>query len=146
VAKKTTGVPAKANEKNIYITFICVGLLAWFPLSSLMLNIFDLLAQWVPNPKLLGVVQLSNLVSIILCGLIVLGMVRSKAIYQFTNEVFMELGKVSWPIKKGTGISQWEKYREIRESTIVVIVSIAALAVFISIVDIVFQTMVRIIF
>lgn len=146
MAIQSTNSTLKANRKNIYITFICIGVVAWFPLSSLMFNIFDLLSAWVPNPKLLGMIEVSNLVALMISGLIVYGLINSKGIYAFTNDVFVELGKVSWPVKKGTGISAWEKFREIRESTLVVIVSIAALGMIIGGMDVVFQLLVKMIF
>jgi preprotein translocase subunit SecE len=146
VAIQSTKGTLNANKKNIYITFISIGVVAWFPISSLMFNIFDLVSTWVPNPKLLGTFELSNLVSAAISALIVMGLVQSKAIYAFTNDVFVELGKVSWPIKKGTGISWWEKFREIRESTMVVILSIAALGIIIGAMDMIFQVLVKIVF
>jgi len=146
VANQSTKTQVRTNKKNIYITFICVGVILWFPLSSLMFNIFDLFSTWIPNPKILGIVELSNLVSIILSGLIVYAMIKSESIYQFSNDVYTELGKVSWPIKKGTGISNWEKFREIRESTAVVIISIIAMALLIGVMDMIFQALVKIVF
>jgi len=146
VANQSTKPQVRTNKKNIYITFICVGVILWFPLSTLMLNLFDLFSTWIPNPKILGVVELSNLVSILVSGLIVYAMIKSESIYQFTNDVYTELGKVSWPIKKGTGISNWEKFRELRESTAVVIVSIIAMALVIGVMDMVFQSIVRVVF
>lgn len=142
----TTNKPSKINEKNIYLTFILVGAIAWFPLSSLMFNIFDLIERWIPNPKVFGIVQLSNLIAMIISILIILGLSRSKAIYHFTNEVFIELGKVSWPVKQGTGVSRWEKFREIRESTLVVLLSIFILGTAIALMDKIFELIVRIIF
>ena len=146
MANQSTKPQVRTNKKNIYITFICVGVILWFPLSTLMLNLFDLFSTWIPNPKILGVVELSNLVSILVSGLIVYAMIKSESIYQFTNDVYTELGKVSWPIKKGTGISNWEKFRELRESTAVVIVSIIAMALVIGVMDMVFQSIVRVVF
>ena len=146
MANQSTKTQVRTNKKNIYITFICVGVILWFPLSSLMFNIFDLFSTWIPNPKILGIVELSNLVSIILSGLIVYAMIKSESIYQFSNDVYTELGKVSWPIKKGTGISNWEKFREIRESTAVVIISIIAMALLIGVMDMIFQALVKIVF
>ena len=146
MAIQSTKSTLNANKKNIYITFIVVGLVAWFPISSLMYNVFDLISTWVPNPKLLGVIQLSNLVTTCLAGLIVLGLVKSNSIYEFTNDVFVELAKVSWPVKKGTGVPLWEKFREIRESTLVVLFSIAALGIIVGAMDMVFQLLVKTIF
>ena len=146
MANQSTKTQVRTNKKNIYITFICVGVILWFPLSTLMLNIFDLFSTWIPNPKILGVIELSNLVSILISGLIVYAMIKSESVYQFTNDVYTELGKVSWPIKKGTGVSNWEKFREIRESTAVVIVSIIAMALVIGVMDMVFQALVKVVF
>jgi len=146
VAINSTKNPAKVNYKNIVITFVCVGILAWFPLSTLMLNIFDLLADWVPNPKILGIVEVSNLVSILLCVLVVVGLVKNEGAYNFTNEVFIELGKVSWPIKKGTGIPFFEKIRQLRESTMVVLISIVLLSIVIAGIDLVLQFFMKVIF
>jgi len=137
---------SKANKKNIYITFICVGVIAWFPLSSLMYSVFDLFGGWIPNTRVLGVVELSNLVAMLISALIVFGLTRSESVYIFTNEVFMELSKVSWPIKQGTGITRWEKFRELRESTIVVMLGLLILSVIVGVIDFVFQTIVKIIF
>ena len=146
MAINSTKNPAKVNYKNIVRTFVCVGILAWFPLSTLMYNIFDLLADWVSNPKILGVVELSNLVSIVMCALIVIGLVKNQGSYNFTNEVFIELGKVSWPVKKGTGVPFFEKIRQLRESTLVVLVSIVLLSVVIAGIDIVLQFSMKVIF
>jgi len=137
---------AKANKKNIYITYICVGVIAWFPLSSLMYGTFDLFGGWLQNPRIFGMVELSNLVAMIFSGLIVFGLIKSESVYQFTNEVFMELSKVSWPIKQGTGVTRWEKFRELRESTIVVLVGLLVLAVIVGVIDFVFQTIIKLIF
>ena len=142
----TTKSTGNVHQKGIYIAFIVVGLLAWFPLSSLMYTIFDWIATWVSNPKLLGVVQMSNLIAIGVSALIVIGLVRSESIYNFTNEVFVELGKVSWPVKKGTGISAWEKFRDLRESTLVVLFSIVILSAAIGAIDLVLGFFVKIIF
>ena len=146
MAIQSTKSTLNVNRKNIYITFVLVGLVAWFPLSTLMYNVFDLISGAIPNPKLLGVIQLSNLVSACIAALIVFGLMQSKSIYEFTNDVFVELGKVSWPVKKGTGVPVWEKFREIRESTLVVILSIAVLGIIVGGMDMVFQLLVKAIF
>lgn len=146
MAKETPKVQTDVNKKNIYITFIIAGVIAWFPLSSLMLNLFNLLSQWVPNPKVLGIIEVSNLVAAAVCAGAVYLMVKSEGVYQFTNEVFTELGKVSWPVKKGTGVSTWEKFRELRESTLVVLVSIVLLSVVVGVLDTVYQLIMKAIF
>ena len=51
---------------------------------------------------------------------------------KFINEVKLELTKVSWPTR-----------RELINSTIVVIVSVAILAIFISICDLVWSTIIN---
>ncbi|MCP5461863.1 MAG: preprotein translocase subunit SecE [bacterium] len=142
----TTKSSANVHQKSIYITFIVVGMLAWFPVSSLMYTVFDWISAWVPNPKLFHVIEVSNLLAIGISVLIVLGMIRSENIYNFTNEVFIELGKVSWPIKQGTGISNWEKFRDLRESTLVVLFSIVVMSAVITLMDFIFGFFVKIIF
>jgi len=146
VAKEVTKNPANANDKNIKLTFVVAAIIAWFPVSSLMLTLFDLFAQWVPNPKVLGMVYLSNIIA----GLVCVGgaylMIKSEAVYQFTNEVYIELGKVSWPFKKGTGVSNWEKFRELRESTLVVLFSIVMLSIVVGILDTIYQVVISTVF
>ncbi|MEW6534925.1 MAG: preprotein translocase subunit SecE [Candidatus Auribacterota bacterium] len=147
MAKEVTkNQAANVNDKNIKLTFVVAGIIAWFPVSSLLLTLFDLSAQWVPNPKVMGMVYLSNIISGLICAGGAYMMIRSEAIYQFTNEVYIELGKVSWPFKQGTAVSNWEKFRELRESTLVVLFSIVVLAFVVGIIDTVFQIVMNTVF
>lgn len=58
-----------------------------------------------------------------------------KRIKVFLSEVVVELNKVSWPIKRGKNIKPSERYRELTDSTLMVIVSSVALAVYIGLMD-----------
>jgi preprotein translocase subunit SecE len=53
----------------------------------------------------------------------------------FIMEVAAEMGKVSWPIKRGKDLKPAERYRELIDSTTMVIVSTIALAAYIGLVD-----------
>lgn len=54
----------------------------------------------------------------------------------FIIDVAAEMGKVSWPIKRGKDLKAVERYRELIDSTTMVIVSTIALAAYIGLVDI----------
>ncbi|MCX6338295.1 MAG: preprotein translocase subunit SecE [Candidatus Aureabacteria bacterium] len=59
----------------------------------------------------------------------------------FLVEVGIEMNKVSWPIKRGTNISPSERYRELSDSTIMVIASSIALAAYIGVMDIILSSL-----
>lgn len=54
----------------------------------------------------------------------------------FVVEVAAEMNKVSWPIKRGKDLKPAERYRELIDSTTMVIVSTIALAAYVGLVDI----------
>ena len=58
-----------------------------------------------------------------------------KQIKVFLGEVVVEMSKVSWPVKRGRNIKPSERYRELSDSTIMVVVSSVALAAYIGLVD-----------
>ncbi len=60
-----------------------------------------------------------------------------KKVRTFISEVTVEMKKVSWPIKRGKNIKPAERYRELRDSTLMVIVSTLLLAAYIGLVDVV---------
>ncbi len=62
---------------------------------------------------------------------------------QFMVEVAQEMNKVSWPIKRGKSIKPAERYRELSDSTIMVIVSTVALAAYVGVVDIVLSNLMQ---
>lgn len=53
----------------------------------------------------------------------------------FIVEVAAEMSKVSWPIKRGKDLKPAERYRELIDSTTMVIVSTIALSAYIGLVD-----------
>ena len=53
----------------------------------------------------------------------------------FLVEVAAEMGTVSWPIKRGKDLKPAERYRELIDSTTMVIVSTIVLAAYIGLVD-----------
>ena len=59
----------------------------------------------------------------------------------FIVEVVAEMNKVSWPIKRGKDLKPAERYREIIDSTTMVIVSTIALAAYIGLVDVVLSSL-----
>ncbi len=59
----------------------------------------------------------------------------------FMLEVGTEMNKVSWPIKRGSDIKASERYRELSDSTIMVILSSIALAAYIGVMDIILSSL-----
>ncbi len=59
----------------------------------------------------------------------------------FIVEVVAEMNKVSWPIKRGKDLKPAERYRELIDSTTMVIVSTIALAAYIGLVDMVLSSL-----
>jgi preprotein translocase subunit SecE len=59
----------------------------------------------------------------------------------FVVEVVAEMNKVSWPIKRGKDLKPAERYRELIDSTTMVIVSTIALAAYIGLVDVVLSSL-----
>jgi preprotein translocase subunit SecE len=53
----------------------------------------------------------------------------------FLSEVVVEMKKVSWPIKRGKNIKPADRYRELWDSTLMVIVSTLVLAAYIGLID-----------
>ncbi|MDD5557539.1 MAG: preprotein translocase subunit SecE [bacterium] len=62
----------------------------------------------------------------------------------FIAEVVAEMSKVSWPIKRGKDIKPAERYRELSDSTIMVIVSSVALAAYVGAADLVLSSLMRV--
>ena len=62
----------------------------------------------------------------------------------FLSEVVAEMNKVSWPIKKGKNIKPAERYRELIDSTVMVIVSVVILSAYIGLVDVVLSSLMKI--
>lgn len=60
-----------------------------------------------------------------------------KKVRTFIGEVMVEMKKVSWPIKRGKNVKPSERYRELRDSTLMVIVSTLLLSAYIGLVDVV---------
>jgi preprotein translocase subunit SecE len=59
-------------------------------------------------------------------------------------EVAQEMNKVSWPIKRGKNIKPSDRYRELSDSTTMVIVSTVALAAYVGVVDILLSSLMQI--
>jgi len=59
----------------------------------------------------------------------------------FIVEVVAEMNKVSWPIKRGKDLKPAERYRELIDSTTMVIVSTIALAAYIGLVDVLLSSL-----
>jgi preprotein translocase subunit SecE len=59
----------------------------------------------------------------------------------FIVEVAAEMNRVSWPIKRGKDLKPAERYRELIDSTTMVIVSTIALAAYIGLVDMVLSSL-----
>jgi len=64
-------------------------------------------------------------------------------IKQFLNEVAVEMKKVSWPIKKGHNLTFSERYQELTDSTVMVIVSSLALAIYIGVMDMLLSSFIK---
>jgi preprotein translocase subunit SecE len=58
----------------------------------------------------------------------------------FLKEVYAELDNVTWPIKRGKGIKLRDRFKELTDSTMVVIVSTIFLAIYLGIVNWVLAT------
>ena len=58
---------------------------------------------------------------------------------KYLAEVWNELTKVSWPIKKGKNLSFYDRCGELLESVVAVLITVAVFAVFIAAVDLVFS-------
>lgn len=54
---------------------------------------------------------------------------------QFLKEVVVELKKCEWPIKREKTLSFYDRIRELVDSTIVVIITMALMAIFVGAVD-----------
>jgi preprotein translocase subunit SecE len=63
---------------------------------------------------------------------------------EFMLEVAQEMNKVSWPIKRGKNIKPSDRYRELSDSTTMVIVSTVALAAYVGVVDILLSSLMQI--
>jgi preprotein translocase subunit SecE len=59
----------------------------------------------------------------------------------FLVEVGIEMNKVSWPIKRGANIKPAERYRELSDCTVMVIMSSIALAAYIGVMDIILSSL-----
>lgn len=59
----------------------------------------------------------------------------------FLVEVGMEMNKVSWPIKRGSNIKASERYRELTDSTVMVIASSVGLAAYIGAMDVILSSL-----
>ena len=66
-------------------------------------------------------------------------MVMNKII-NYLSEVWIELTKVSWPIKKGANLSFYDRCGELLESVVAVVITVAIFAAFIAVVDFFFST------
>ncbi len=62
-----------------------------------------------------------------------------EATSKYLVEVWNELVKVSWPIRKGKNLSFYDRCGELVESVIAVIFTVIVFAVFIAVVDFVFS-------
>lgn len=59
----------------------------------------------------------------------------------FIAEVGAEMSKVSWPIKRGSNIKASERYRELTDSTVMVIASSIGLAAYIGVMDVILSSL-----
>ena len=59
----------------------------------------------------------------------------------FLVEVGAEMNKVSWPIKRGSNIKASERYRELTDSTVMVIASSIGLAAYIGVMDVILSSL-----
>jgi len=88
------------NRKYIILTFLTAGFLVGFAVLGLAGPLLALLE--VGDPQILGLVNATALVGIVVGLATFLGLNRHRGVYVFTNEVITELRKVVWPDKEET--------------------------------------------
>lgn len=89
-----------SNQRYIVATFLGIGVLTGFTVQGLGLPLLASLE--VADPQLLGLINASSLVSLLIGGLTFLIMLRHEQAYAFADESITELRKTTWPGKEET--------------------------------------------
>ena len=112
------------NQRYVVFSFLMLGVLAWVTLGQLLGAIAY--AANVPDPAVLGAINLSSAISMVVAlggGIYLFRDVRAR---HFTNEVFVELRKVTWPSRKET-----------RSATVVVLVTTIIISLILGLFDLI---------
>lgn len=88
------------NQRFIVLVFLAMGALVGLTVRGLSL---PLLASFeVADPQVLGLVNATSLVGILLGGITFFALLRQRQAYTFTDEAISELRKTTWPEKEET--------------------------------------------
>lgn len=79
----------------------------------------------------------TGIVYALLLGAVIAGIANAAKISRFTREVTGELRKASWPWESDPKIKGIKKYKELIDSTVVVLVATILLAGFVSLLDVI---------
>lgn len=121
------------NQRYVVFSFLVLGVFVWITLGKLLGAVAY--AANVPDPQVLGGINLSSALGF---GLSALGagyLFRHARARAFTNEVFAELRKVTWPSKNET-----------RSATVVVLVTTAIISLILGVFDFVWAQLTGLIY
>lgn len=89
-----------SNQRFIVLTFLLAGALAGFTLRGLGLPLLASLE--VADPQLLGAINASSVVALLVGVVTFFGLLKSTAATTFVDEAIGELRKTTWPGKDET--------------------------------------------
>ncbi|MCO4746331.1 MAG: preprotein translocase subunit SecE [Proteobacteria bacterium] len=100
------------HQRFIVLSFIATGVLVAVAFQAGLVSGFGQFA--VPDTRVLGLVNLSSVLSLVAGVLTFVALLRNEQAVQFTDEVVDELTKVTWPTRDET----------VRASTTVVVTTL----------------------
>lgn len=86
------------NQRYIVMTFFALAVSFGLALRGVLAPVLASLD--LPDPRLLGLVEVSSLTGLIGGGATFLVLLRNTAALVFTDEVIVELRKVAWPTRE----------------------------------------------
>ena len=105
------------HQRFVVLSFIATAVLVGVSAQAALVSGFGQFA--VPDTRVLGLVNLSTVLSVGLSALTFMVLIRNEQAVQFTDEVVEELSKVTWPTRDET----------VRASTTVVVTTLFTAAV-----------------
>ncbi len=111
-----------SSQRIVIFAYIVVGLIVAVTLSKLFTSLA--LLAGAPNPALLGTITLANVLGAAIGGGVFFYALKNEPVRKYSNEVFDELRKVTWPSRKET-----------RTATIVVIVTTLVVSMILGLFD-----------
>ena len=123
------------NQRYVVFSFLVCGVLVWVTLAKFLGAVAYSDFLNIPDPQVLGGIKLSSAIAFVVSALGGAYLFRDARARAFTNEVFAELRKVTWPSKNET-----------RSATVVVLVTTAIISLILGVFDFVWAQLTGLIY